>query len=67
VIGLFRRLLERRLPDPHEPDEHAIESVDRFRRSVEQAYRELGKEPPEGIYREVERAERVLKRDRRGT
>jgi hypothetical protein len=67
VIGLLRRLFNRREPEPHEPDEHAIQSVDRFRRSVEQAYRELGKEPPEGIYREVERAERVLKRDRRGT
>jgi hypothetical protein len=66
VIGLFRRLLERRLPDPHEPDEHAIKSVERFRHSVEQAYRELGKEPPPGIYREVERAEKVL-RGRRGT
>jgi hypothetical protein len=67
VIGLFRRLFNRREPEPHEPDEYAIESVDRFRQSVEQAYRELGKEPPPGIYREVERAEQVLKRDRRGT
>jgi hypothetical protein len=67
VIGLLRRIFNRQEPEPHEPDEHAIESVDRFRQSVEQAYRELGKEPPPGIYREVERAERVLKRDRRGT
>lgn len=66
MLGLLRRLLDRQPVPPHEPDERASESVSRYADAVEKAYRELPKDPPPEIYREIERAEQVLKRERRG-
>jgi hypothetical protein len=66
VIGLLRRLLDRRPVPPHEPDERASRSVSRYAEAVKRAYRELPNDPPPEIYREIERAEQVLRRGPNG-
>jgi hypothetical protein len=67
VIGLLRRLLSRTRVENKSDRVREDAAVARYAEEVDRSYRETSKEPPPVIYREIERAEQVLNRDRRGT
>jgi hypothetical protein len=67
VIGLLRRLLSRTRVEKESMQAREDAAVARYAQEVDRVYRDLPKDPPPEIYREIERAEQVLKRDRRGT
>jgi hypothetical protein len=67
VIGLLRRLLSRTRVERQSDRVREDAAVARYAEEVDRTYRELPKDPPPPIYREIERAEQVLRRDRRGT
>jgi hypothetical protein len=67
VIGLLRRLLSRTRVEHRSDRVREDAAVARYAEEVDRTYRELPKDPPPPIYREMERAERVLDRGRRGT
>lgn len=66
VIGLLRRLLAKTRAEKVRDHVREDEVIARYVHEVENVYREIPKDPPPPIYREVERAEKVLHRGGRG-